>query len=185
MLEAAYRAGASAISIPRRPVPTIRTCNKTREVRALKESDAYPAMAERGMAGRSCCRRCSARNTGTRGMKSAIARFHNVYGPYGTWDGGREKAPAAICRKVIEAKDTGHTDRDLGRRQPDPELHVHRRLYPGHRHDHALRRLIATPINLGSASWSRSISWRAGRRDRRCPAATRLQPRCTQGRRWP
>ena len=40
-----------------------------------------------------------------RGLKTAIARFHNVYGPWGTWDGGREKAPAAICRKVIEAKD--------------------------------------------------------------------------------
>ncbi len=42
-----------------------------------------------------------------RGMKTFIARFHNVYGPHGTWDGGREKAPAAICRKVIEAKDRG------------------------------------------------------------------------------
>ena len=42
-----------------------------------------------------------------RGMKTAIARFHNVYGPHGTWHGGREKAPAAIARKVIEAKDTG------------------------------------------------------------------------------
>jgi nucleoside-diphosphate-sugar epimerase len=40
-------------------------------------------------------------------MRTAIARFHNVYGPYGTWDGGREKAPAAICRKVVEAKDRG------------------------------------------------------------------------------
>jgi hypothetical protein len=38
-------------------------------------------------------------------MKTFIARFHNVYGPFGTWDGGREKAPAAICRKVIEAID--------------------------------------------------------------------------------
>ena len=64
-----------------------------------------------------------------RGMKTFIARFHNVYGPYGTWDGGREKAPAAICRKVIEAKDTGKTDdHDLGRRHADPQLHVHRRL---------------------------------------------------------
>jgi nucleoside-diphosphate-sugar epimerase len=42
-----------------------------------------------------------------RGMKTFIARFHNVYGPYGTWDGGREKAPAAMCRKVIQAQDTG------------------------------------------------------------------------------
>ncbi len=40
-----------------------------------------------------------------RGMKTAIARFHNVYGPNGTWDGGREKAPAALCRKVIEDGD--------------------------------------------------------------------------------
>jgi nucleoside-diphosphate-sugar epimerase len=42
-----------------------------------------------------------------RGMKTFIARFHNVYGPHGTWDGGREKAPAAMCRKVIEARDKG------------------------------------------------------------------------------
>ncbi len=42
-----------------------------------------------------------------RGLKTFIARFHNVYGPNGTWDGGREKAPAALCRKVIEAKDKG------------------------------------------------------------------------------
>lgn len=37
-------------------------------------------------------------------METRVARFHNVYGPYGTWDGGREKAPAALCRKVIDAK---------------------------------------------------------------------------------
>lgn len=42
-----------------------------------------------------------------RNLKTFIARFHNVYGPYGTWDGGREKAPAALSRKVIEAEDTG------------------------------------------------------------------------------
>ena len=46
-------------------------------------------------------------------MKTHIARFHNVYGPNGTWDGGREKAPAAICRKVIEAKDTGKHEIDI------------------------------------------------------------------------
>jgi nucleoside-diphosphate-sugar epimerase len=41
------------------------------------------------------------------GLATRVARFHNVYGPYGTWEGGREKAPAAICRKVIEAVLTG------------------------------------------------------------------------------
>jgi nucleoside-diphosphate-sugar epimerase len=45
--------------------------------------------------------------TAERGLITGIARFHNVYGPLGTWDGGREKAPAAICRKVIAAKDSG------------------------------------------------------------------------------
>lgn len=40
------------------------------------------------------------------GMKNKIARYHNVFGPYGTWDGGKEKAPAAICRKVAKAKDS-------------------------------------------------------------------------------
>ena len=42
-----------------------------------------------------------------RGMTVRIARFHNCYGPEGTWSGGREKAPAAICRKVAEAEDGG------------------------------------------------------------------------------
>ena len=41
------------------------------------------------------------------GLRTRVARFHNVYGPYGTWEGGREKAPAAVCRKVIDAKETG------------------------------------------------------------------------------
>ena len=45
-----------------------------------------------------------------RGLKTFIARFHNVYGPYGTWDGGREKAPAAITRKVISAKHEGSNE---------------------------------------------------------------------------
>jgi nucleoside-diphosphate-sugar epimerase len=41
------------------------------------------------------------------GLKTRVARYHNVYGPEGTWDGGREKAPAAVCRKVIAAKLAG------------------------------------------------------------------------------
>ena len=63
------------------------------------------------------------------GLTTRVARYHNVYGPHGTWTGGREKAPAAICRKVATAAITGeHDDRDLGRRRADPQLHVHRRL---------------------------------------------------------
>jgi nucleoside-diphosphate-sugar epimerase len=67
------------------------------------------------------------------GLQTRIARYHNVYGPHGTYDGGREKAPAAICRKVIAAKLSGADEnRGLGRRQPDPQLHVYRRLYDRH-----------------------------------------------------
>ena len=74
------------------------------DVTALKESDAYPAMAERGygwekLYGEMLCREYYAE----RHLETYVARFHNVYGPHGTWQGGREKAPAAICRKVAEA----------------------------------------------------------------------------------
>jgi nucleoside-diphosphate-sugar epimerase len=74
----------------------------------LKEEDAYPAMAEDGygwekLFSERMCRHFSE----DYGMYVRVARFHNVYGPHGTWDGGREKAPAAICRKVIQAKVSG------------------------------------------------------------------------------
>jgi nucleoside-diphosphate-sugar epimerase len=47
------------------------------------------------------------------GLETRVARYHNVYGPFGTWDGGREKAPAAICRKVIKAKITGNHEIEI------------------------------------------------------------------------
>jgi GDP-D-mannose 3', 5'-epimerase len=70
----------------------------------LKESDAYPALAEDGygwekLFSERMCRHFSE----DFGLTTRVARFHNVYGPHGTYDGGREKAPAAICRKVIDA----------------------------------------------------------------------------------
>jgi len=70
----------------------------------LKESDAYPALAEDGygwekLFSERMCRHFSE----DYGLITRVARFHNVYGPFGTFDGGREKAPAAICRKVIQA----------------------------------------------------------------------------------
>jgi nucleoside-diphosphate-sugar epimerase len=75
----------------------------------LKEADAYPAMAEDGYGWEKLfTERMCKHFTDDYGMYTRVARFHNVYGPEGTWDGGREKAPAAICRKVIEAKLTGN-----------------------------------------------------------------------------
>jgi GDP-D-mannose 3',5'-epimerase len=108
MIEAAYRAGVQRYFYSSSACAYNTLLQQDPNVRALKESDAYPAMAERGygwekLVSEMFCQEYWAE----RGMKTAIARFHNVYGPNGTWDGGREKAPAAICRKVITAKDTG------------------------------------------------------------------------------
>jgi GDP-D-mannose 3',5'-epimerase len=109
MIEAAYRAGAKRYFFSSSACAYNTTLQQDPHVRALKESDAYPAMAERGygwekLMSEMFCQEYWAE----RKFETHIARFHNVYGPYGTWDGGREKAPAAICRKVIEAKDTGN-----------------------------------------------------------------------------
>jgi nucleoside-diphosphate-sugar epimerase len=78
------------------------------EVTPLREKDAYPAMPEDGygwekLFSERMCRHFSE----DFGLQTRVARLHNVYGPHGTWDGGREKAPAAICRKVIAAKLSG------------------------------------------------------------------------------
>ncbi len=75
------------------------------DVAALREEDAYPALPEDGygwekLFGERMCRHFHE----DFGLESRVARFHNVYGPYGTWAGGREKAPAAISRKVLDAK---------------------------------------------------------------------------------
>lgn len=153
LIEAAWRAGARryffsssacAYNIERQQDPN---------VQALKESDAYPAMAERGygwekLMSEMFCQEYWAE----RGLKTAIARFHNVYGPHGTWDGGREKAPAAMCRKVIEAVATGNPVIKIwgDGTQTRSFMYI----------DDCLKgidmimhcdELIATPINLGSS----------------------------------
>jgi GDP-D-mannose 3',5'-epimerase len=78
------------------------------DIVALKEEDAYPAMPEDGygwekLFGERLCRHYWE----DFGIETRVARYHNVYGPFGTWTGGREKAPAAICRKVAMAKLSG------------------------------------------------------------------------------
>lgn len=81
------------------------------EVVPLRESDAYPAMPEDGYGWEKLFSERMCRHfTEDFGLITRVARFHNVYGPLGTWSGGREKAPAAICRKVLEAIENGsHT----------------------------------------------------------------------------
>ena len=81
---------------------------KTFEAPSLKEEDAYPALAEDGYGWEKLFSERMCRHfMEDFGLTTRVARFHNVYGPWGTWFGGREKAPAAICRKVIEAKVAG------------------------------------------------------------------------------
>jgi nucleoside-diphosphate-sugar epimerase len=87
-----------------------------------------------------------------RGMRTFIARFHNVYGPHGTWDGGREKAPAALCRKVIEASDAGSKDITLwgDGSQTRSFMYIDDCVIGIDKIAHC-DDLIATPINLGSS----------------------------------
>jgi GDP-D-mannose 3', 5'-epimerase len=81
---------------------------KTFEAPSLKEEDAYPAQPEDGYGWEKLFSERMCRHFREDfGLYTRVARFHNVYGPWGTWFGGREKAPAAICRKVIEAKVNG------------------------------------------------------------------------------
>lgn len=87
---------------------------KDPNITALKEEDAYPALAEDGygwekLFGERMCRHFYE----DFGLETRVARYHNVYGPNGTWNGGREKAPAAICRKVIEAKLSGNHEIEI------------------------------------------------------------------------
>jgi GDP-D-mannose 3', 5'-epimerase len=74
----------------------------------LREPDAYPAMAEDGYGWEKLFSERMCRHfTEDYGLTTRVARYHNVYGPFGTYDGGREKAPAAVCRKVIQAQLSG------------------------------------------------------------------------------
>jgi len=76
----------------------------------LKEKDAYPADPEDGYGWEKLFSERMCRHfMEDYGIEVRIARYHNIYGPYGTYDGGREKAPAALCRKVINSKNTNET----------------------------------------------------------------------------
>jgi nucleoside-diphosphate-sugar epimerase len=153
LVEAAYRAGARRYFFSSSACAYNTLLQQDPKVRALKESDAYPAMAERGygwekLMSEMFCQEYWAE----RGLKTAIARFHNVYGPWGTWDGGREKAPAAICRKVIAALDKGdHAIRIWGDGHQTRSFMFIDDCTKGIDRIMHCDELIATPINLGSS----------------------------------
>ena len=153
LIEAAYRAGVQRYFFSSSACAYNTKLQEDPNSRALKESDAYPAYAERGygwekLVSEMFCQEYWAE----RKMKTFIARFHNVYGPWGTWNGGREKAPAAISRKVIEAKDTGKKEIVIwgDGTQARSFMYIDDCL---HGIDSIMHcdDLIATPINLGTS----------------------------------
>lgn len=153
MIEAAYRAGAERFFFSSSACAYNTKLQEDPHSRALKESDAYPAFAERGYGWEKLISEMFCQEyTSERGLKTAIARFHNVYGPYGTWYGGREKVPAAMCRKVIAAKDTGKLEIEIwgDGHQTRSFMYIDDCLkgidYIMHSEE-----LVATPINLGSS----------------------------------
>ncbi|HEY5791975.1 MAG TPA: NAD-dependent epimerase/dehydratase family protein, partial [Chthoniobacterales bacterium] len=84
------------------------------QVAALKEADAYPAMPEDGYGWEKLFSERMCRHFREDfGIQTRVARYHNVYGPHGAYEGGREKAPAAICRKVIAAKRSGRLEIEI------------------------------------------------------------------------
>jgi GDP-D-mannose 3',5'-epimerase len=153
LIEAAYRAGAKRYFFSSSACAYNTELQKTPTAIALKESDAYPAMAERGYGWEKlfsemvCQEYCA-----ERGLETHVARFHNIYGPYGTWDGGREKAPAAICRKVIEALDRDVREISIwgDGTQTRSFCYIDDCLVGIDKIMHC-DALIATPVNLGSS----------------------------------
>jgi GDP-D-mannose 3',5'-epimerase len=153
MIEAAYRAGARRYFFASSACAYNTLLQQDPKVTALKESDAYPAMAERGYGWEKLVSEMFCEEYWhERGMKTAIARFHNVYGPHGTWDGGREKAPAALSRKVIEAIATGrHAISIWGDGHQTRSFCYVDDCVKGIDKIMHCDQLIATPINLGSS----------------------------------
>lgn len=120
-------------------------------VTPLKEEDAYPAMPEDGYGWEKLFSERMCRHYREDfGLETRVARFHNVYGPLGTWDGGREKAPAAMCRKVIHAKATGNHSIEIwgDGLQTRSFMYIDDCVYGI---DRIMHSNILEPINLGSS----------------------------------
>lgn len=120
-------------------------------VTALAEADAYPAMPEDGYGWEKLFSERMCRHYREDfGLETRVARYHNVYGPEGTWTGGREKAPAAICRKVAEAKMSGNHTIDVW----GDGLQTRSFMYVDDCLEGTIRLLesdIIEPINIGSS----------------------------------
>ena len=150
---------------------------KTPDVVALKEEDAYPALPEDGYGWEKLFSERMCRHFEEDfGLQCRVARYHNVYGPLGTWTGGREKAPAAICRKVIEAKSSGKHQIEIwgdGKQtrsfmyiddctrgtQAILESEIHEPINLGSNELVTIDQLVVSPKRLPGSSWSESTTW--------------------------
>ena len=124
---------------------------QTSDVTALREEDAYPALPEDGYGWEKLFSERMCRNfQDDFGIETRVARYHNVYGPHGTYDGGREKAPAAICRKVAAAKLAGGNEIEIwgDGEQTRSFMYVDDCLYGT---TQVMESDILDPINLGSS----------------------------------
>jgi len=114
MLEAARQAGVQRFFYSSSACVYAAGKQESPEVEPLRESDAYPAMPEDGYGWEKLFSERMARHFYEDfGIETRVARYHNVYGPHGTYDGGREKAPAAICRKVASAVLSGKNEIEI------------------------------------------------------------------------
>ena len=114
MLEAARDAGVQRFFYSSSACVYAAGKQESPEVEPLRESDAYPAMPEDGYGWEKLFSERMARHYFEDfGLETRVARYHNVYGPQGTYDGGREKAPAAICRKVAAAVLSGSSEIEI------------------------------------------------------------------------
>jgi nucleoside-diphosphate-sugar epimerase len=114
MLQAAQRAGVERYFYSSSACVYAADKQTSTDITALKESDAYPAMPEDGYGWEKLFTERMCRHFEEDfGLTTRVARYHNVYGPHGTWTGGREKAPAAVCRKVATAAITGEHDIEI------------------------------------------------------------------------
>ena len=150
MLEAAQDNGCERYFFPSSACVYPRDRQLDPNVAALREDDVYPAMPEDGygwekLFSERMCRHFSE----DYGLRTRVARYHNVYGELGTYDGGREKAPAAICRKVAEAKHSGRHEITIwgDGEQSRSFMHVDDCVYGTKA---IMASGIAEPINLGS-----------------------------------
>jgi nucleoside-diphosphate-sugar epimerase len=114
MLQAAHTAGVQRFFYSSSACVYAADKQKSADVVPLKEGDAYPAMPEDGYGWEKLFMERMCRHFREDfGLTTRLARYHNVYGPQGSWDGGREKAPAALCRKIALAKLTGRHEIEI------------------------------------------------------------------------